>query len=303
MDGSPTVSVVMNCYNCERFLAEAIESVYSQTYGNWEIIFWDNCSTDNSSTIAGGRDKRLKYYKSSETTNLGEARKMALSKVTGKYIAFLDCDDVYLPDKLEKQVLLMEREEYCMSYGGAIIINENGKTIRFDHVKYKSGYIISDLLKRYEINMQSVMIRSSVLDSGDIDFKSELKYCPDHNLFMEIASKYPIGVINEYLVKYRVLSNSLSKKTVHLAAKEVQYTLDRILASNPKILSRYPDSVKAAYSKVNYYKAICLIGKYEYKDARGALSEVIFQRWEYLVLYVLLFFPLPSRFVLRLLNR
>ena len=105
---NPLVSIIMNCYNSDKFLRESIESIYNQTYANWEIIFWDNASIDDSAKIAKSYDERIKYYLASETTSLGEARNLALSNVSGEYVAFLDCDDLYLTDKLEKQVNLMQ---------------------------------------------------------------------------------------------------------------------------------------------------------------------------------------------------
>jgi len=97
----PLVSVVMNCYNSDSFLKEAIESVYNQTYSNWEIIFWDNASTDNSANIAKSYDERIKYYLAPKTTPLGEARNLALSYTTGEYVAFLDCDDIWISDMID----------------------------------------------------------------------------------------------------------------------------------------------------------------------------------------------------------
>ena len=98
---TPLVSIIMNCYNGEKFLKEAIDSIYAQTYSNWEIIFWDNASTDDSACIAKSYDDRLKYHLAQETTPLGEARDLALKKINGKYISFLDCDDIWLPKKLK----------------------------------------------------------------------------------------------------------------------------------------------------------------------------------------------------------
>ena len=69
---NPLVSVIMNCYNSDQYLQEAIESIYAQTYSNWEIIFWDNASIDDSAKIAKSYDERIKYYLASETTSLGE---------------------------------------------------------------------------------------------------------------------------------------------------------------------------------------------------------------------------------------
>ena len=77
---NPLVSVIMNCYNGDKYLPNAIESVYSQTYSNWEIIFWDNCSTDNSADIAQSFDDRVMYHRTSKTTPLGEARNLALKQ-------------------------------------------------------------------------------------------------------------------------------------------------------------------------------------------------------------------------------
>ena len=105
----PLVSIIINCFNGEEYLREALESVISQTYKNWEIIFWDNQSTDKSAEIFKSyQDSRLKYYlASSHTKILYEARNYALKKATGDFIAFLDADDYWLPDKLEKQIPLI----------------------------------------------------------------------------------------------------------------------------------------------------------------------------------------------------
>ena len=99
------VSIVMNCYNGEVFLNQALESVFNQTYENWELIFWDNNSEDNSKKIINQYfDKRIKYFISEEHTTQYEARKRAVKKCEGDLISFLDVDDYWIPSKLEKQV-------------------------------------------------------------------------------------------------------------------------------------------------------------------------------------------------------
>ena len=118
------VSIIVNCFNGEKFLAEALESVINQTYQNWEIIFWDNASTDNSSHIAKSYDRRLKYFKSNINTSIGEARYSAITKAKGNYICFLDCDDVFVETKLEIQIKQMHETNFLMSYGSSLIINE-----------------------------------------------------------------------------------------------------------------------------------------------------------------------------------
>ena len=89
---TPTVSVIMNCYNGGKYLRESIESVLNQSYLDWELIFWDNLSSDNSAAIFSeySADERLRYFCSPTHTNLGAARKLAYEETRGKFIAFLD---------------------------------------------------------------------------------------------------------------------------------------------------------------------------------------------------------------------
>ena len=93
----------MNCYNGEKYLREAIDSIYAQIYENWEIIFWDNNSIDNSAEIAKTHDNKLKYFKGNHTVPLGAARKKAFEKASGEWIGFLDTDDYWYFQKLRSR--------------------------------------------------------------------------------------------------------------------------------------------------------------------------------------------------------
>ena len=201
MKSEPIVSIIMNCFNGDAFLRDAIDSIYDQTYVNWELIFWDNKSTDGSSLIAQSYDKKVKYFLSNNQTSLGEARNLALKKASGKYIAFLDCDDLYDSKKIEKQVRLMESDEFVFCYGSAIIINEKNSVIGRSITSANNGNIFGDLLIKYDINMQSVMIMKNALNERNFDIT--LKFSPDYHLFMELASVGKVGVIRDYIVKYK----------------------------------------------------------------------------------------------------
>jgi len=299
----PVVSIIMNCYNSDRFLKEAIDSVYAQSFQAWEIIFWDNASTDSSAEIAKSYDDRVKYYLANETTPLGEARNLALKKAVGKYIAFLDCDDLYLPEKLDQQVTLMEQGDYGLSYGSAITIDERGMELRRRAVSNDSGKLFGMLLNHYEINMQSVMIRHEVLRKEGLGFDSTMKYCPDYNLFMELAIRYRFGVINDFLVKYRIVDNSLSRKTVGIASSEIRFTLDRLLALNPSLKHTFYKNIENAYAKLHYYDAVFAIYSNDREQARNQLLKVVFKRLSYLALYLLLWVPVSNNFILSLLRR
>src|SRR3989338_9505013 len=102
----PAVSVIMNVYNAEKYLQEAIDSVYAQTYSDWEVILWDNGSTDNTADIAQRYDTKLRYFHAKTCGSLGRARNYAIAQARGRYVAFLDYDDVWMPQKLDVQIRL-----------------------------------------------------------------------------------------------------------------------------------------------------------------------------------------------------
>ena len=101
----PLVSIIMNCYNGEKFLNESLNSIFSQSYENWELIFWDNISTDDSLNIVKKfSDKRIKHYQSDKFEKLYKARNLAIAKASGEYICFLDVDDIWEKFFIEKHL-------------------------------------------------------------------------------------------------------------------------------------------------------------------------------------------------------
>lgn len=303
MNHKPLVSVLMNCYNGEKYLQEAINSVYAQSYSNWEIIFWDNASTDGTQSIASSYDSRLKYFRAEINTPLGTARNLALKKTAGDYVSFLDADDVYLPDTLERQVELMESAHYGLVYGGAIVIDPEGKEIEKRKPSYESGNILEGLIRRYDIPMVSAMVRKSVIESEGLSFNENFYFGPDYDLFMRIAAQHPIGVVQECIVKNRRVPDSLSKKTLQFVSTEVGHTLNELQKLYPSALASCGDALNEVRAKLKFYDAISHISAGEYAVARSALRPVISMRWEYLALFLILFLPLPKRWLLRALNR
>lgn len=111
------VSVIMPAYNCERFIAEAIRSVLTQTYTNWELLIVDDCSTDKTADIvASFDDPRIHYMRNKQNEGAALTRNKALREAKGRYIAFLDADDLWAPEKLEHQVAFMEKNGYDFTY-------------------------------------------------------------------------------------------------------------------------------------------------------------------------------------------
>ena len=218
----PLVSIIVNCYNGEKYLQEAINSIYAQSYQNWEIIFWDNNSNDNSAEIALSCDKKLRYYKSQSTTPLGKARTQAVSKAKGEYLAFLDCDDLWHTKKIEKQIgEILNRNDVGLIYCKTNIISEDGEIIS-KYSKQKSliqGDIFEELAKHNFIPFVSVLIPLKIYyECGG--FPDSFENSTDYYLSLSIAHRYKVLAIQEPCCDYRIHSNNLSHQQQVLGALE-----------------------------------------------------------------------------------
>ena len=167
----PEVSVIINCYNGEKYLKAAIDSVYAQTYEDWEIVLWDDASTDGSAEIASGYDHRLRYFRGEKALSLEQARNRAIEEATGRYIAILDQDDMWMTYKLEQQIPLFERNQSVgLVFSDAIDYCEEEGT-RISHfrnlgLRPPKGRIFRYLFRmdRYPISMPTAMIRMDALN-------------------------------------------------------------------------------------------------------------------------------------------
>ena len=163
---NPLVSIIMNCHNGEKYLKESLNSIVNQTYKNWELIFFDNNSNDNSKKILSSyeNDQRIKYFKSIEFLKLYDARNKAIEQAKGEYITFIDTDDLWINDKLEKQITFIENNNFEIIYSNYNVRYEN-KNIEI--LKYKkqlpSGEVMKDFLKEYTVGILTVMIKRKIL--------------------------------------------------------------------------------------------------------------------------------------------
>ena len=211
MKSPPLISVIMNCYNGEEFLINAIDSVYAQTYKNWEIIFWDNASNDTSADIALSYDQKIQYFKDVTTKPLYQARGLAVQKAKGKYLAFLDCDDWWDPYKLEKQISLFRDENIGFVYGNYWMENEikGTKKIISQNI-FSSGRILDDLLKRYTIGMLTLMIRRSAYDQLESGFDPRFNIIGDFDIVVRLAAQWYSDYVDEPIAHYRWHGDNIS---------------------------------------------------------------------------------------------
>ena len=289
----PTVSVIMNCHNGAQYLAEAIDSVYEQTFQDFEIIFYDNASTDNSLEIAAGYDERMIVVRNEGTIKtLGAARKEAVTRATGEWIAFLDTDDVWLPKKLVTQLDQLNRSDYVMAYGGLENMDSEGKYLGNDIPVHSSGFLFKDLLRQFEANLPTTVVKRSFLDTTGITFDESMQASEDYNLFMQIASVGKVLVIKEVLAKYRVHGGSLTFQKMHRWSYERKQTLDLILTKSAGVAKNYKGEMDEAYARADYYEACASMGDGAYSRGRAAMRNASRSRGGiYTLLYLLTFSP------------
>ena len=225
MKNEPLVSVIMNCFNGEEYLREAVNSVIKQNYENWEIIFWDNQSTDKSAEIFKSyKDKRLKYYyASSHTGILDEARNYALKKTNGDFIAFLDVDDWWLPNKLEKQMPLFDDPNVGLVYGNVwrLFDKKNKKEIYKKKI-LPTGMILNELLHDYVIGSPTYVIRKKSLDSLDYHFNKHFHIIGDFDLNIRLAAQWKIDCIQDPVATARFHGQNVSLLNKSLEINEMK---------------------------------------------------------------------------------
>ena len=221
------ISVIVPTYNRADFVGETIESILNQTYKNFELIIVDDGSTDNTEeVIRKFKDSRIKYIKTDNWGGPARPRNTGIKKAKGEYIAFCDDDDMWLPEKLEKQIKVFQvSNETAMLYTrfrtveGEIISNrifpENGK--------YNSGNMFKSIYLRNLIACSSVMVKRSVLDQvGLFNADPNLIAIEDADLWLRIALKYNIKCTDDLpLLIYRIHSQSISQGFIQRTKRSI----------------------------------------------------------------------------------
>tara|TARA_B100001121_G_scaffold214460_1_gene188133 strand:+ start:382 stop:1326 length:945 start_codon:yes stop_codon:yes gene_type:complete len=294
---SSLVSIIINCYNGEKYLKEAIKSIYSQTYQNWEIIFFDNNSTDKSAAIAKSFDKKLKYFKNKSTVSLGEARKLAMKCANGDWVGFLDSDDLWYPDKLKVQIQYLKKGNYSMCYAGIDEINSNGTLIRQKIPNYNSGSVFANQLKNFEVNMVTPLVKRSFLKKHSLEFDKRIMVSEEYNLFMKIMAISEVCIIKKSLGAWRISENTTTMKQISNWHKDRKLTLDDIVKKYPNINLKYSNEFNEAYNRGKYYQARYLMFSENFQDARKVMKSISSANFLYFLLYLLTYFPKSWNFI------
>lgn len=203
------VSIIMPSWNTERFIAEAIQSVIDQTYQNWELLIVDDCSTDNTDeVVASFKDDRIKYFHNEKNSGAALTRNRAMREARGEWIAFLDSDDLWMPEKLEKQIAFMKDNGYTLSYTEYEKIDEESKPLNI----YVSGPEKVNKRKMYNYDyIGQLTMMYSAKEFGLIQI-TDIKKNNDYAIRLRLFKKHGTCayLLKENLAKYRVRKVSIS---------------------------------------------------------------------------------------------
>ena len=232
----PLVSILMNCYNGEKYLRPALESVIAQTFQNWEMIFWDNQSTDASAAICKSYDDpRIRYFCSAEHTELGAARRLAFQEIRGDLVEILDADDVCHPERLMRQVAFLDENPQVALVGSWVqLIDENGRVFGEFKPPANQDDLQDCLGWTNPIIHSSAMYRHQLAREAG-GYPGELINASDYGLTLLLAQQLRIAVVDDFLCQLRVLATSMShsNKYREIVAREELMLLQRAAALLP----------------------------------------------------------------------
>ena len=234
----PIVSVIIPTYNRAHLIDKAINSVLSQTYQDYEIIIVDDASTDNTKEVVKDfTDSRISYIFHTNNLDISAARNSGIKASQGKYIALLDSDDEWLPEKLDKQINKFEKESLKIGviYTGSYYIDEKGNQIRKVHVPIKEGYIYEDLLRAGGyLCLSSTLIKRECFKKVGL-FDENLPPCEDLDMWIRIAKYYKFSYIKDLLVATRIHNNQITNDSEALieGIKKIQVKYNKELGKRP----------------------------------------------------------------------
>lgn len=329
----PLISVIMPTFNNDEYIIEALQSVFTQTYNNYEIIVVDDGSTDTTRDKLSMYSDKIQYHYQ-DNQGLAVARNTGLFHTRGKYFTFLDGDDVWLPDNLMIKVLIMESDKKLGAVFSDFVLFDNQKTIsrrgltdlypifkqrgmslnsifenrinlsyeKYENISVFMGNAFNSLLFGNFINACSIVVRKEYQEQIGL-FKSELRTQQDYDYWLRFARYYDLGYVDAPLVGYRRHNNQL---TAHK-------NIDRILLNVANILEPYYKSDQIPKSIINKFQkrysdifkllGIAYLGKRLNRQARNAFKKSIsINRGNILSVLLLAFSYMPSLITLDMIN-
>jgi glycosyltransferase involved in cell wall biosynthesis len=305
MELKPLVSVVCLCYNHEKYVREAIESVLNQTYKNIQLIVVDDCSNDGSSSVINQvkvQNPEILFLQLKENVGNCAAFNMGLTMVRGDFVIDFATDDVMTPDRIEKQVNQFSKldDQFGVVFSNADYIDEEGRFLR-NHTRHlldkklisrvPEGWIFRDLLSRYFISAPTMMIRKKVFE--DLNGYDENLNYEDFDFWVRSSRNFKYAYLDEVLTKVRVNSQSMSSKQYSIGDRQLHSTF--LVCQKAIKLCRDDEERKALLARIRYEfrQAIFSNKKAEAKLLGKLELEISDHSWQFYFFTALSWVPLP----------
>lgn len=293
---SPQISVIIPAYNAERTILETIASVQQQTFSNFELIIINDGSTDRTLELLNSvEDPRLKIF-SYSNGGLPVARNRGISHASGDFIAFLDADDLWTPDKLEAQLAaLQQHPEAGVAYSWTYYMDENGESIHSSKtVSFEGNVYANMLLGNFLESGSNPLIRKHAIESVG-EFDSTLASCEDWEYWLRLAARWPFVVVPKQQILYRQTSGAMSSK-IEVMEKYHLIVIERAFASAPlELHSLKYQSIANVYQ---FLAHLCLtrlpsasgakLASQKLKIAIGSYPPILLKKKTYILLFKLL---------------
>lgn len=279
MEKKPLVSIIIPCYNVEKYIEDTLLSVINQSYKNIEIIVINDGSTDKTLEILKrfSDNKNIKII-DKKNEGVSKARNIGIQEANGELITFLDGDDIYLKEKIEIQVNKLNDSKYNACYCGTMVTKTNSTDeIVKRNVYKKNNKILNDyIIQKAYITTNDWMIRKSLILENNIKFCEELSYGEDFNFFMKVITLTDVISTGSILTMYRINSNSSSFNKKVRQNNENNYISEFITwIKNGKNIIYSEKEIKNAIYYLNYFllPQVFIRNLIAFEDEKLILSE------------------------------
>ncbi len=237
---APTISIVVPAYNAEKTILETIISVQNQSFSDFELIIINDGSTDKTLEIINTKaldDSRIRIF-SYENGGLPVARNRGIALARGKFIAFLDADDLWTPDKLELQILALQRNSAAgLAYSWTYFMDNQGKSFHTSEPTFFEGYVLKDLLlQNFLCNGSNPLIRRSIIEAVG-DFNPDLHSAEDWDYWLRVAACSEFALVPKAQIFYRQSSTSMSSKVERMENYQIK-VIERAFELAPQELKK-----------------------------------------------------------------
>jgi glycosyltransferase involved in cell wall biosynthesis len=297
----PKVSIILPIYNSAQFIEEALESIRQQTFQDYEVLVVDDGSGDQTGEIVKRHKDRLRYIYQ-EHGGPAKARNRGIRESTGKYVAFLDSDDLWLPTKLEKQVDMMDRNpELGMVITENLCFNERGVFMPSmgKRKRLMGGDVAKNIFVHSWVGTPTVMVKREVFDRVGL-FEEQLQLAEDDNMWVRIAVNFKVGLLDEVLVKVR----DHPSRTILDREKmfeSVRANIELLSHKYAGIRERIQSAIPLKYSRLYFEMGYFSFENQNYPEARAAFQQGIKSYGWYWKNYVyFLLCCLPKRLIRKL---